>query len=123
MMAESKEAEVRSPPSTAISTEYSMDMREFGAMATRRGSTHMASMSTMGTESEADVKHRGSFGRLSSVFRSDKGTMSTIKGKDPSRSIYEASMITDGSRQSHEHIHDVDEEGLENVRACCGGTS
>ena len=48
--------------------------------------------------------------------------MSTVKGKSTA-SIYEASMITDVSRPSLEHTHDVDEEGLENVRACCGGSS
>jgi hypothetical protein len=79
-------------------------------------------MSTMDTGSQSDVKHQGSFGRLSSVFRTDRGTMSTIKGKSPVRSIYEASMITDSSRQSHEHIHEEDDDGLENVRACCGGS-
>lgn len=110
-------------PSTGT-TELSLDMREFGAMGTRRSSTHMASMSTIDTtnlEADADIRHQGSFGRLSSVFRADRGTMSTIKGKGPSRSIYEASMVTEPSRHSLEHTHDVDEEGVENVRACCGG--
>ena len=103
-------------PSTG-QTDISTDMREFGAMGTKRGSTHMASMSTIQTE--GDVRHQGSFGRLSSIFRNDK-TMSTIKGKEPVRSVYEASMVTD-PRNSHEHIHDLDDDGLENVRACCGG--
>jgi hypothetical protein len=101
-------------PSTGA-TDVSLDMREFGAMGMKRGSTHMASMSTIQTE--GDVRHQGSFGRLSSVFRTDK-TMSTIKGKSP---VYEASVVTE-PRNSHEHVHDIDEEGLENVRACCGGT-
>jgi len=39
------------------------------------------------------------------------------------RSLYEASMVTDPSRYSHEHNHDDDLEGVENVRACCGGLS
>jgi hypothetical protein len=109
-------------PSTGT-TELSVDMREFGAMQTRRGSTHMASMSTVNIVDEGDVRPQSSFGRLSSMFRADRGTMSTIKGKSPVRSIYEASMVTDNSRHSHEHNHDIDEEGdgLENVRACCGG--
>ena len=106
------------PPSTSGTAEYSVDMREFGAIGTKRGSRHMAAMSTSG---DPEVRHQGSFGRLSSIFRGDRGTMSTIKGKNPDRSIYEASMITDYSRQSDDHVHDVDEEGLENVRACCGG--
>ena len=114
------EAEV---PSTAATTDYSVDMREFGAIGMRRGTTRLASMSTMATESEREVQHYGSFGRLSSIFRSDRATMSTVKGKGPARSIYEASMVTDESRNSHEHVCDHDEEGLENVRACCGGTS
>ena len=107
--------------SNAANTEYSVDMREFGAIGTKKGASHMASMSVMGTDSETDMKHYSSFGRLSSMFRGDRGTVSTVKGKDPSRSIYEASVITDPSRHSHEHVHDIDEEGLENVRACCGG--
>jgi hypothetical protein len=111
-----EEAEIR--PSTGT-TDISLDMREFGAMGTKRGSTHMASMSTIQTE--GDVRHQGSFGRLSSIFRTDK-TMSTVKGKSPVRSVYEASMVTE-PRNSHEHIHDIDEDGLENVRACCGGIS
>jgi len=114
------EAEV---PSTAGTADYAVDMREFGAIGTRRGTTRLASMSTMATESDREVQHAGSFGRLSSMFRGDRGTMSTIKGKNPARSIYEASMITDESHHSHEHIHDIDEDGLENVRACCGGSS
>jgi hypothetical protein len=122
MLTESPEEDVGSGLSTAGTAEYSVDMREFGAIGTRRGSTHLASMSTMAAGSESDIKHQGSFGRLSSIFRGDRGTMlSTVKGKSPTRSIYEASMVTDYSRQSHEHTHDVDEEGLENVRACCGG--
>jgi hypothetical protein len=110
-------------PSTGT-TELSVDMREFGAMATRRSSTHMASMSTLdviNSEVDSDIRHHGSFGRLSSVFRTDKATSATIKGKGPSRSIYEASMVTEPSRHSLEHTHDIDEEGMENVRACCGG--
>ena len=107
------EAEIR--PSTGA-TDISLDMREFGAMGMKRGSTHMASMSTIQTE--GDVRHQGSFGRLSSIFRTDK-TTSTIKGKSP---VYEASLVTE-PRNSHEHIHDIDEDGLENVRACCGGIS
>ena len=107
------------------STDYSMDMREFGSMATGRGTTRMASMSTLEEgEGQSDVRHHGSFSRLSSMFVTNKGTMSTIKGKSPVRSIYEASMVTDSlHRHSHEHIHDLDEDGLENVRACCGGIS
>lgn len=121
MLAEPNEGDVRSVPSTAGTTDYSMDMREFGAIGTRSGTARMASMSTMAAGSDANVKHHGSFSRLSSMFRGDRGTLSTAKGKDPARSVYEASMITDFSRHSEEHIHDVDEEGLENVRACCGG--
>jgi len=109
-----EEGEIR--PSTGA-TDVSLDMREFGQMGTKRGSTHMASMSTLQTE--GDVRHQGSFGRLSAIFRTDR-TMSTIKGKSPVRSVYEASMITE-PRNSHEHVHDLDEDGLENVRACCGG--
>lgn len=124
MLTDAPEGDVRSAPSTAGTAEYSVDMREFGAIGTRSGSTHLASMSTMGTDIEMDMKHHSSFGRLSSIFKGDRGTMSsTVKGKSPTRSIYEASMITDYSRQSHEHVHDVDEDGLENVRACCGGIS
>jgi hypothetical protein len=121
MLAESNEGDVGGVLSTAGTADYSTDMREFGAIGTRSGTVRMASMSTMAAGNEADVKHHGSFSRLSSMFRGDRGTMSTVKGKDPARSVYEASMITDFSRHSEEHIHDVDEEGLENVRACCGG--
>jgi hypothetical protein len=123
MLTESPEEDVGSAPPTAGTTEYSVDMREFGAIGTRRGSTHLAAMSEMGTEDDAVIRHHGSFGRLSSIFRGDRdrGTMSTIKGKGPARSIYEASLVTDYSRQSNEHVHDIDEDGLENVRACCGG--
>src|SRR5579859_6431493 len=95
-------------------------MREFGAIGTAKGPNPAASMSTMGTSSQADVRHHGSFGRLSSMF--NRGTMSTVKAKSVT-SVYEPS-VTDTTRQSHEHIHDEDEEdGLENVRACCGGTT
>jgi hypothetical protein len=118
-MVEANDADTTTAPST---TEHSVDMREFGAMGTGKGSTRMASMSTIDTN-QSDVRHHNSIGRLSSMFRQDRGTMSTIKGKSPVRSIYEASMITDNSRHSHEHVHDVDEDGLENVRACCGGMS
>lgn len=110
-------------PTTEGTADYSVDMREFGAIGTRRGTTRLASMSTMATESDREVQHYSSFGRLSSMFRGDRGTMSTMKGKSPVRSVYEASMITDESHNSHEHVHDLDEEGLENVRACCGGLS
>ena len=103
--------------------EYSTDMREFGAIGTRNASSHLASLSTMAGDAEMDVKHQGSIGRLSSIFRGDRGTTSTIKGKASSRSICESSLVTDLSRQSHEHVHDIEEEGLENVRACCGGSS
>jgi hypothetical protein len=117
MMADIQDAETESRPST---TDRSFDMREFGAMATKNGTARMASMSTIATSSQSDVKH-GSLGRIQAIFRPERGTMSTIKGKSPVRSIYEASMVTDSSRQSHEHICDADDEGLENVRACCGG--
>ena len=117
------EPEAPSTAATAATADYSVDMREFGAIGTRRGTTRLASMSTMATESERDMQHYSSFGRLSSMFRGDRGTMSTVKGKSPARSIYEASMVTDESRHSHEHVHDIDEEGVENVRACCGGSS
>jgi len=113
-------------PAAAETADYAVDMREFGAIGTRRGTTRLASMSTTATESDREVQHYSSFGRLSSMFRGDRGdrgTMSTIKGKSPARSIYEASMITDISHHSHEHIHDIDEDGLENVRACCGGST
>jgi len=126
MMEPPNDGEVR--PSTGT-TELSLDMREFGAIGTRRHSSHMASMSTlevMSAEGDSDIRSRGSFARLSSVFRTDKGNNSTIKGKAPNRSIYEASMVTEPSRHSlehpHEHTHDINEEGVENVRACCGGT-
>lgn len=122
MMEEAAEGDARSLRSAAATTEYSMDMREFGAIGTRRITSRLASMSTTGTESELDMKHQTSFGRLSSMFRGDRGTMgtmSTVKGKGPS--IYEASMVTEASRYSHEHTHDDEMEGVENVRACCGG--
>jgi len=108
-------------PAAEGTADYSVDMREFGAIGTRRGTTRLASMSTMATESDREMQHYSSFGRLSSMFRGDRGTMSTVKGKSPARSVYEASLITDVSHHSHEHVHDIDEEGLENVRACCGG--
>jgi hypothetical protein len=122
MLTGSPEGDIGSVPSTAGTAEYSVDMREFGAINTKKGSTHLASMSTMAADNETDMRHHSSFGRLSSIFRGDRGTMSsTVKAKSPTRSIYEGSVITDYSRQSHEHVADVDEDGLENVRACCGG--
>lgn len=121
MLGDSPEGDLPEVPSTAGTAEYSVNMREFGAIGTTRGSTHLASMSTMETSGETEMRHHSSFGRLSSIFRGDRGTMSsTVKAKSPTRSIYEASMITDYSHQSNEHVHDID-EGLENVRACCGG--
>jgi hypothetical protein len=116
----SNDSELR--PTTG-NTELSLDMREFGAFSTRMNSTQGASMSTAdvtSAEATSDISHRGSFGRLSSVFRADRGTRSTVKGKAPSHSIYEASMVTNTSRHSVDHIHNTD-EGVENVRACCGG--
>jgi hypothetical protein len=53
MMEETEEGDLR--PSTGT-TELSVDMREFGAMQTRRGSTHMASMSTINIMDESDVR-------------------------------------------------------------------
>jgi hypothetical protein len=108
-------------PSTAGTTDYTVDMREFGSIGTSQVTPRLASMSSTVTGDDT-VRHHGSFGRLSAIFRADRGTMSTLKAKSPTRSVYEASLITDESRQSHEHIHDLDDEGLENVRACCGGT-
>jgi hypothetical protein len=122
-MLETTAVEATEVPSTAGTTDYSVDMREFGSIGTSRASARLASMSTSVTNDETEVRHHGSFGRLSAIFRGDRGTMSTIKAKSPTRSVYEASLITDESRQSHEHVHDLDDEGLENVRACCGGPS
>src|SRR5438046_169295 len=105
MLTESPEEDIGSAPptaGTAGTAEYSVDMREFGAIGTRRGSSHLAAVSEMGTEDETVMRHHGSFGRLSSIFRGDRATMSTIKGKGPARSIYEASLVTDYSRQSSE---------------------
>jgi hypothetical protein len=111
-------------PSTGT-TELSVDLREFGAMGSKRTTTHMASMSTMdASQRGGGVRHHGSFSKLSSVFRNDRGTMSTIKGKGIAGNMYEPSTVTDRSRLSLDHVHDdddEDEDGVENVRACCGG--
>jgi len=120
-MLEPPAADASDVPSTAGTTDCSVDMREFGSIGTSKASARLASMSTMVSNGDTEVRHHGSFGRLSAMFRGDRGTMTTIKAKSPTRSVYEASLITDESRQSHEHVYEMDEEGLENVRACCGG--
>jgi hypothetical protein len=133
MLAETSEVdgEVKSSndsPAEPMNAEYTTDMREFGALGTRQGTTQLASMSSTMIQNDSDVKHKSSLGRLSMFRSADRGTigtmstMATVKGKTSSRSIYEASTVTDLSRHSDEHVHDIDEEGLENVRACCGGS-
>jgi len=121
MTSEPNDHETLRAPSAADTVQHSVDMREFGAMGMSRGSSHMASMSTMSVEGDDTVKHHSSFGRLSSMLKRDRGTMSTVRGGQVQASIYEASTMEEDSDYEGDHIHDVDEEGLENVRACCGG--
>ncbi|KPI42325.1 Anucleate primary sterigmata protein A [Cyphellophora attinorum] len=79
-------------------------------------------------EADRSGPRTGSMNRISRVMGSITGrnsqSLNRASGRNESNSVYDASVVSDGRKDSAEQLRQEmlrEEEGLENVRSCCDG--